>query len=89
MRHLNFLSKHTPNVAVFFQKYYNSLTSIDGLKSCWFIEDRALEAIEKTVSARLVFARDNFFKMSQNGEDRCCIMENMNYDRSYVKKALS
>jgi hypothetical protein len=74
---------------VFFQKYYNSLTSIDGLKSCWFIEDRALEAIEKTVSARLVFARDNFFKMSKNGEDRCCIMENMNYDRSYVKKALS
>jgi len=61
VRHLNFLGKHTPNVAVFFQKYYNSLTSIDGLKSCWFIEERALEAIEKTLSARLNFARDNFF----------------------------
>jgi len=61
VRHLNFLSKSIPNVAVFFQKYYNSLTSIDGLKSFWFVEDRALEAIEKTLSARLNFARDNFF----------------------------
>ena len=62
VRHLNFLSKHIPHVALFYQKYYNSLTSIDSLKSCWFMEDRALEAIEKTVSARLAFARDNFFK---------------------------
>lgn len=56
VRQLQFLSKNIPNVALFFQKYYNSLTSIDGLKSCWFMEDRALEAIEKTVSARLAFA---------------------------------
>jgi hypothetical protein len=89
VRHLNFLGKHVPHVALFFQKYYNSLTSIDGLKSCWFMEDRALEAIEKTVSARQAFARDSFFKLSKNGEDRCCVMENMNYDRCYVKKALS
>jgi hypothetical protein len=83
------MSKHLPNVALFFQKYYNSLTCIDGLKSYWFIEDLALEAIKGVIGARLRFARDYFYKMTKNGEDRPCVMEGLNYDRIYPKQSIS
>jgi len=43
------------------------------------MEDLAIESLEKTVKARLEFARDYFF------ESRPCIMQNLNMDRIYTK----
>jgi len=62
---------------------------VDALKSCWYVEERALEAIELTLGARMRFARDLYHKYSETGEDRCCIVENINYDRCYFKKSIS
>jgi adenylate/nucleoside-diphosphate kinase len=84
-RRLQHISKQQPLAAYFFQKFYNSLTVIDGLKSRWFVETLALEAVEKCMKARLQFARDYFFKKDKHGFERPCIMENMNYDRVYLK----
>ena len=88
-RRINHLSRHQPLAAYFFQKHYNSLTVIDGLKSRWFVETLALEAVEKCMKARLEFSRDFFYKEERHGYVRPCIMENMNYDRVYQKKSLS
>jgi len=89
VRRLNHLTKHQPLTAFFFQKYFNSLTVIDGLKSRWFVETLALEAIQKCMKARLEFSRDYFFKKDTHGFERPCKMENMNYDRVFQKQALS
>ena len=89
VRHLDQMSKHLPETAFFFQKYYNSLSNIDGLKSRWFTEDVTLEALEKTMKARLSFARDYFFKYISHGEERPCVMQDLNYDRKFLKQSLS
>lgn len=58
---LKYLEKNIPEAAFFYQKYYNSVTNIDGLKSRWFIEHVAIQSIEKNLKARFEFARDYFF----------------------------
>jgi hypothetical protein len=75
--------KSVPEAGYFFNKYFNSLVRVDGQKSKWYMEDLALESIQKTVKARLEFSRD-FFHGS-----RPCIMENLNYDRVYLKQSIS
>ena len=70
----------------FFQKYYNSVINIDGMKSRWFMQDMALEQIQKNVEARSVFARDFFDGKS---DKRPCIMENLNIVRVMMKQSLS
>lgn len=82
-------SKNFPQVAYFYQKYYNSLTTIDGMRSCWQIETWALEAIERVMEARLGFARNFFFKVKKHGFERPCIMQGMAQDRVLVKQSLS
>lgn len=47
-----------------------------------------MTALENTVSARLQFARDYFF-VRNNAGDRCCVMENLNYDQVYLRQSLS
>lgn len=46
-----------PHVLSFFQRLYNSLVEIDGFKSKWYIEDKAMTAIEDNIIARQKFAR--------------------------------
>jgi hypothetical protein len=73
---------NTPHVLGFFQRYYNSLTEIDGSKSKWFMEDRAMQAIQSNMHARQQFARSMFLKQP-------CLMHNLNMDRCLVKSNLS
>ena len=56
------------------------------MRSTWFIQDVALSAIQSNLKSRMNFARD----YHHGGSDkRPCIMQNMNIDRCYFKKALS
>jgi adenylate/nucleoside-diphosphate kinase len=45
--------------------------------------DLALDAIQKTLKARLEFARDFYF------QERPCVMEGLGYDRILMKKSIS
>ncbi len=83
VRRLNNLTKNIPQTSFFYQKYYNSLVSVNGVKSRWYMEDIALNAIEKVTKARLQFARDLYFN------NRPCVMENLNYDRCLIKQSVS
>jgi hypothetical protein len=51
-KRVRYLQENLPLVSALYQKLYNSLLEIDGLKSKWYMEDRALSAIEDTLSAR-------------------------------------
>lgn len=84
VRRLAKQAKSIPETGFFYNKYYNSLISVDGKKSRWYMEDLALESLEKTIKARLEFARDFYFQST-----RPCIMENLNYDRIYMKQSIS
>ncbi len=52
VRRLVNLAKNVPETSFFYLKYYNSLVSVNGLKSRWYMEDLALSAIEKVTQAR-------------------------------------
>ena len=52
VRRLNNLTKNIPQTSFFYQKFYNSLVSINGLKSRWYMEDVALNSVEKVLKAR-------------------------------------
>jgi adenylate/nucleoside-diphosphate kinase len=75
-----------PQVAFFFQKFYNSVQSIDGSRSKWFVEDKAMASIQATLKARQQFSRDYFYNQS---ERRPCVMQNLNVDRCFMKASLS
>lgn len=83
MRRLSHQVKSIPETGFFYNKYYNSLVPVDGQKSRWYMEDIALESLQRVSKARLEFARDLFHG------DRPCIMENLNYDRVYAKQSIS
>jgi adenylate kinase family enzyme len=83
VRRLQTQAKSVPETAYFYNKFYNSLVPVDGTKSRWYMEDLTLESLEKVSKARLEFARDYYFGT------RPCLMENLNYDRAYVKQSVS
>ena len=83
VRRLAKQAKTIPETGFFYNKYYNSLITVDGTKSRWYMEDLALESLEMTLKSRLEFARDFYF------EDRPCIMENLNHDRIFMKQSIS
>lgn len=83
VRRLQKQAQSVPETGFFYNKFYNSLVSVDGQKSRWYMEDLSLESLEKTLRARLEFARDFFFG------SRPCLMENLNYDRVYSKQSVS
>lgn len=83
VRRLAHQATSVPETAFFYNKFYNSLVPVDGTKSRWYMEDLALESLEKVIKARLEFARDLF------RGNRPCIMENLNYDRVYMKQSIS
>jgi hypothetical protein len=85
-KRLQFQSENKPQVLYFYQKYYNSVTYIDGCKSRWFIQDLALEAIQNNIKSRLCFARDFYFNKSA---ERPCLMGDMHIAREILKQSLS
>lgn len=50
--------EHTRQAAFFFHKFYNSVTNICGLKSKWYVCDKAMQTIQRNMTARMNFARD-------------------------------
>lgn len=83
VRRLQHQANSVPETGFFYNKFYNSLIPVDGQKSRWYMEDLALESLEKVIKARLEFARDLFHG------SRPCLMENLNYDRVYNKQSIS
>ena len=83
---LKYINDTLPETIYFFHRRYNNVTCIDGMKSSWFIQDVALTSIQSNLESRMNFSKD----YHHGGSDkRPCIMQNMNIDRCYFKKALS
>ena len=72
-----------PETGFFYNKFFSSLVNVDGTKSRWYMEDLALESLEKVIKARLEFAKNYYFG------SRPCIMENLNYDNVLMKQSIS
>ena len=71
----------------FYQKIYNNVSSVDALRSKWFVQDVSLEAIRSNLEAKMNFARDLLHTGSAT--ERPCKMANLNIDRIYMKQSLS
>jgi hypothetical protein len=54
----------TPDIALFFDKYFGNLTNLDGRKSHWYNQDVVLEAIYNTCAARSEFSK-NYYKIKK------------------------
>jgi len=63
------------------------VTSIDGLKSKWFMEDVAVRAISDNLKARMTFARD--YQHVGQASERPCRIANLNMDRMFFKQSIS
>lgn len=61
------------------------MIEIDSTKSKWFIEERALHDIQRTIEARQNFSRD--YHLRERG--RVCKMRDLHMDRCLVKQSLS
>ena len=83
VRRLTKQATSIPETGFFYNKYYNNVISVNGQKSRWYMEDLALESIEKTIKAKLEFSRDNFSGSVP------CKMEKLNCDRIYMKQSIS
>lgn len=77
---------HFPDTLFYYRVQYNNVSSIDGTKSRWFMQDVAIDGLRNNLKARMEFARDYFFGQS---EGRPCIMENLNCERGIFKQTLS
>jgi len=87
---LRYLEANLPSVIAFYQRLYNSLVEIDGFKSKWFMEDRAMSAIEANLGARQGFARAYCYRAGEaGGEERACELRDLHCDRALLKASLS
>ena len=48
-KRLDYCDRNIPGMVYFFQKFYNNVTSIDGMKSKWFCNDVAIKAISSNL----------------------------------------
>ena len=87
-KRLQYFMQNLHQVAFFYQKFYNNVCSIDGTKSKWYVWDTAIRAIQGNIKAKLDFARDFSFRESGE-EERPCVMQNLNIDRTYFKQSIS
>ena len=85
-KRLNYFTMNLPLMTYWYQRYYNSVTNIDGMKSRWYMQDLALEAIEKNLKARMNFAKNYFFGGS---DERPCVIEDLHIDRCLLKQSIS
>lgn len=44
--------QNSPGAVAFYQKYYNNVVEIDGTRSKWFIEERIISEISKSLNAK-------------------------------------
>lgn len=88
-KRLRYLEANMPHVAGFYQRIYNSLLEIDGFKSKWYMEDRALTAIEANLHARQLFARAYCFRGDDGLPERPCELQDLHCDRALLKASLS
>lgn len=49
---MRYLLKNLPHTSCFYLKLFNSLVEIDGMKSIWFMKDRAYEFVQANIKAR-------------------------------------
>jgi hypothetical protein len=49
---LRYMENNLPQVLSFYHKLYNSLIEIDGFKSKWYMNERALSAIQANLEAK-------------------------------------
>lgn len=71
-----------PHILGFYNRIYNNLIEIDGLKSIWFMEDRALSSIQANVHSRQDFSSNLHHRLP-------CRVQDTFYDRSIMKSNLS
>ena len=86
-KRIAYINDNICQASFFYQKYYNNVVSIDGMRSKWYVQDIALKAIQANLKARMNFARDYTFR--DTDEERPCVMQNLNIDRCYFKQTLS
>ena len=86
-RRLDHYARNLTPMAFFFQKFYHSVTNIDGLKSKWFVEDVATQAISANLEARMNFSRD--YQHEGKPSERPCKVQNLHMDRTYFKQSIS
>ena len=82
---IKYFQENMPYIQSFYQRLYNSLIEIDSTKSKWFIEERSLAEIQKTIEARQNFSRD--YHLRDTG--RSIKMKDLHMDRCLVKQSLS
>jgi len=80
---------HMPQVLALYQRLYNSLCEIDGMKSKWYVNERAMSAIQANVEAKQRFARNYFFVQSEPSDSVTCEVADLNCDRVLLKASLS
>ena len=86
-RRIDYADKFLPATVYFFQKFYNCVTSIDGMKSKWFIQHVAVKAISDNLQARMTFARD--YQHAGTNAERPCRINNLHMDRIFFKQSIS
>jgi adenylate/nucleoside-diphosphate kinase len=90
-KRLSVATQNLHQAAFMYQKYYNNVVSIDGMKSKWFVQDKALNAIEANFKARINFARDYVYREATKDKmvERPCLMQDIYSDRQVFKNSLS
>jgi len=83
---LGHLHHNLPETLFYYRSIFGNVTSIDGTKSRWFMQDVSTDALQENLKARMNFARDYWHGLSEN---RPCIMEKLNCERSIFKQTLS
>ena len=86
-KRLDYADRNMGQMIYFFMKFYDNVTSIDGLKSKWFIEDHATTAVSNNLQARQTFARD--YQYAGSGAEKPCRIANLHMDRVFFKQSVS
>lgn len=78
---IRLFQENNPYLVAFYSRLYNSVSEIDSIKSKWFIEERALGEVQKTIDARQSFARDYFLRE----QGSICKLRDLHMDKGLVK----
>jgi adenylate kinase family enzyme len=79
---LRHLEQNLPHVLGFYNRVYNNLIEIDGTRSVWYMEDRAITAIQANFKSRQDYATNLFY-------NKPCLAQNIHFDRCIFKNNLS
>jgi len=82
------LHTHTPQVLGFYQRLYDSLAELDGMKSKWFLYDSAMAAVEANLRARQLFSRSQCFPPNHQTGHRPSEINDLHIDRCILKASV-